>query len=133
VVVRVLTARALALLAATLVAGCVFAPKLGDGAIACADDGSCPPGQGCGDDGRCHVGIAGVGGNGDASVPCTPIACSDVSRNCGPLDDGCGHMLDCGSCTAPATCGGMGTAGVCGCRVKSCAEQGKDCGAISNG
>ena len=137
VLVRVLAAAATLFAVALAAGGCVFAPKLGDGAISCGSDGSCPPGQGCGDDGRCHVGLSGTGGNGgngpDASIPCTPIACSDVGRNCGPLDDGCGNMLDCGTCNAPDTCGGAGTAGVCGCRVKSCGDQGKDCGAIANG
>ena len=37
----------------------------------------------------------------------------------------------CGSCTPPQTCGGGGTANVCGCTPTTCAAQGKNCGTIS--
>ena len=75
-------AYAVAVVALLATTGCIFAPKLGDGNIACGSDGSCPPGQSCGGDRplprRC------VGGSGsDAAVPCVPISCSDVGRNCG--------------------------------------------------
>ena len=33
---------------------------------------------------------------------------------CGPIGDGCGGQLDCGSCTSPETCGGDGTPFACG-------------------
>ena len=45
---------------------------------------------------------------------CTPVGCSAQGLNCGPAGDGCGGVLDCGSCAAPATCGGGGQSGVCG-------------------
>lgn len=35
---------------------------------------------------------------------CTPKTCSQLGRNCGALDDGCGQMLSCGSCTGAFTC-----------------------------
>jgi hypothetical protein len=39
-------------------------------------------------------------------------------QNCGGSSpDGCGGMIDCGTCTAPQTCGGGGTTNVCGCTV----------------
>ena len=41
---------------------------------------------------------------------CTPKTCTGIGANCGPVADGCGGILDCGSCTAPASCGGGGTA-----------------------
>src|SRR5947209_9774996 len=37
------------------------------------------------------------------------------------------------SCTAPQSCGGGGTANVCGCTPTTCAAQGKSCGSIPDG
>jgi hypothetical protein len=45
---------------------------------------------------------------------CTPRTCSDAGANCGKVADGCGGLLDCGSCPTGQTCGGGGTANVCG-------------------
>src|SRR5262249_10931864 len=45
---------------------------------------------------------------------CTPTTGSAQGLNCGPAGDGCGGTIDCGSCTAPTTCGGGGVSGVCG-------------------
>ena len=45
---------------------------------------------------------------------CTPSTCAAQGKDCGTISDGCGGMLDCGSCTAPETCGGGGTPNVCG-------------------
>jgi hypothetical protein len=44
----------------------------------------------------------------------------------------CGCLGD-GDCTAPATCGGGGTPGICGCTPLTCAGAGATCGAPSNG
>ncbi|MET0792088.1 MAG: hypothetical protein ABW061_11255 [Polyangiaceae bacterium] len=44
--------------------------------------------------------------------------CSDPNAcngKCGTFADACGHSVNCGGCTAPQTCGGGGTANVCGC------------------
>ena len=116
------------------VGGCIFAPKLGDGAIACGSDGSCPPGQGCGADDRCHVGARHRRQRLDASVPCTPIACADVGRNCGPLDDGCGNTLDCGSVHGARHLRRRRHRRHVRLHASSRArDQHKDCGAVSNG
>src|SRR5262249_31011922 len=52
--------------------------------------------------------------------------CADLSVSCGPTGDGCGNLIQCGTCTAPDTCGGGGKASVCGgtetCKPKTCAE-----------
>src|SRR5712692_5258286 len=48
--------------------------------------------------------------------------CASQGANCGSISDGCGHTLQCGTCTAPQTCGGGGTANVCGCG--SCSDGG---------
>lgn len=45
---------------------------------------------------------------------CGLRTCLSVGANCGPIGDGCGGTLDCGSCTAPDACGGGGTPNVCG-------------------
>jgi hypothetical protein len=48
---------------------------------------------------------------------CTPQTCSMQGLNCGMAGDGCGNLLDCGSCAPPQTCGGAGVPGVCGASV----------------
>jgi len=46
---------------------------------------------------------------------CTPTTCGAQGKNCGSIPDGCGGSLPCGSCSiVPQTCGGGGTANVCG-------------------
>jgi len=45
---------------------------------------------------------------------CTSSTCAAEGFNCGPAGDGCGNLLNCGSCSAPQTCGGGGQRGVCG-------------------
>jgi hypothetical protein len=122
--------RVLAAALSLALAGCIFAPNLGDGAIGCGAGNACPPGQGCGDDGKCHQGLI---IENDAGVGCVRQTCAELGRNCGPAPDGCDGTLNCGSCTAPETCGGGGTPGLCACRPKSCTELGKDCGAVDNG
>ncbi len=47
--------------------------------------------------------------------------CSDPNAcvgKCGTFADACGHSVNCGGCNAPQTCGGGGTAFVCGCTPK---------------
>jgi len=85
-------------------------------------------------------GIAGDGGSTDGSIfqpvadgghatgACKPRTCVEASVNCGPLGDGCGGLLQCGSCDVPGeTCGGGGKHSVCGssastCKPKTCAD-----------
>jgi len=53
--------------------------------------------------------------NGKCTAPqCTPLTCQQIGANCGQVADGCGKLLDCGTCLAPQICGGGGTANVCG-------------------
>ncbi|HEU4734640.1 MAG TPA: hypothetical protein VFT22_42405 [Kofleriaceae bacterium] len=48
-------------------------------------------------------------------------------------------MIDCGSCTAPETCGGGGTMFTCGgtgnssCTPRSCSDAGAQCGVVADG
>jgi hypothetical protein len=48
--------------------------------------------------------------------------------------DGCGGVIDCGSCASNQTCGGGGQVGVCGttCTPKTCVEQGFNCGVATD-
>ena len=60
--------------------------------------------------------IAGMnfGGTGGMENNCKPITCDSYSLDkaktaglsCGSMDDGCGHMLDCGNCNSHSNCGG---------------------------
>ena len=82
----------------------------------------------------------------EACVPTTCAAYSSSGKRCGYLEDGCGHVLYCGSCAWPAFCGGGG--GVpgfpyCGgcnslgcqpaCHPGSCASLGFGCGLAGDG
>jgi hypothetical protein len=67
---------------------------------------------------------------------CTPTTCAAQGIDCGPAGDGCGNLLECGSCAAGETCGGGGP-GTCGNTVKcvpaSCGKQGIQCGPAGDG
>src|SRR5579863_1053924 len=75
------------------------------------------------------------GGNGDGG--CGLWSCAKANANCGPVGDGCGGILQCGSCSGAETCGGGGTHGVCGghagCVPQSCADAGATCGPLADG
>jgi hypothetical protein len=62
--------------------------------------------------------------------PCVPRSCGELEAECGTVDEGCGVVVDCGTCTAPEICGGAGVANRCGepgvC-VPAC--DGQPCGA----
>jgi hypothetical protein len=68
------------------------------------------------------------GGGGTPSVcgypsggTCTPRTCANYSGTCGQQSDGCGGLTpSCGTCAAPAVCGGGGTPSVCGYPSASC-------------
>ncbi len=69
--------------------------------LACGS--GCGPGQLCDGSGLCQA-CAGL------------TSCAAQGKNCGFIPDGCnlGGELPCGPCVGPATCGGGGTANVCG-------------------
>jgi MYXO-CTERM domain-containing protein len=64
---------------------------------------------------------------------CTPATACPSGQNCGTAADGCGGILNCGTCTAPQTCGGGGTANVCGCTPATACSGGQNCGTASDG
>jgi len=82
---------------------------------------------------------------GDDSAVSTPgcglVTCASQGATCGPVGDGCGGVIDCGTCTAPETCGGAGTLFTCGdggggggsCTPRSCTMAGADCGVVADG
>ena len=90
-------------------------------------------------------GGGGIGGGGGdmAAVQACLVTCQSLGATCGIQGDGCGGQLDCGSCTAPATCGGAGTLNTCGnpssggpggvCVPKTCAQLGFSCGPAGDG
>jgi len=99
-----------------------------------ASCGTCTPPDTCG-----GGGIPGQCGFPEAGT-CQPETCAQQNIFCGPAGDGCGGQIaSCGTCTPPQTCGGSGTAGLCGtldagaCTPKSCAAQGIQCGTASDG
>ena len=73
----------------------------------------------------------GATGNG-----CHPLTCAKLGYNCGKTGDGCGGMIDCGTCTGSQVCGGGGTFSVCGggpCMARTCASQSITCGPAGDG
>jgi hypothetical protein len=67
---------------------------------------------------------------------CVSTTCAAQGFTCGPADDGCGNLLQCGTCPAGETCGGGGMSSVCGapsCTPRSCAAQGIQCGPAGDG
>jgi hypothetical protein len=46
------------------------------------------------------------GGTGVANkCGCAPKTCDQLGAQCATIDDGCGTLLDCGTCTPPKMCG----------------------------
>lgn len=72
----------------------------------------------------------------DKPATCTPKTCAQMGASCGPAGDGCGGILQCGSCTQPDTCGGGGIPSACGhstCTRRTCAQQSIECGPAGDG
>ncbi|MBL8950189.1 MAG: hypothetical protein JNK82_05395, partial [Myxococcaceae bacterium] len=136
----------LALLTAAL-AACSGGPGPGpacDSTCAgCCSAGVCttPSPQACGSLGNaciaCAAGDVCRAGLCVAVTSCTPATCASAGTNCGTMPDGCGGTLSCGSCSvAGESCGGAGTANVCGagtCTPRTCESQGLQCGVASDG
>jgi hypothetical protein len=40
--------------------------------------------------------------------------CAQLGYDCGAAADGCGNIIQCGNCSGNQTCGGGGSANVCG-------------------
>ncbi len=128
--------------------------------LTCADQGiECgPAGDGCGgkidECGKCGAGLR-CGGPGAPSkcvsptvgTGCVPKTCTDLGITCGPAGDGCGGILQCGTCGPGQQCGVTGKPSQCvaatptgpdggACIAKTCADyklENKDCGKQSDG
>lgn len=73
---------------------------------------------------------------GTCVVPCGLMTCASQHVYCGQTGDGCGHIINCGTCTAPETCGGGGVPSTCGaphCTKQTCAQIGASCGVQADG
>ena len=115
-----------------------------------------PNADGCGgtvDCGKCsgneQCGIGGYSKCGDPTITpdgghlCTPKTCADSGYECGVNADGCGGMVDCGSCPSGKQCG-IGGFSKCGdptvtpdgapaCNPQTCASLNYDCGLSGDG
>ncbi len=78
----------------------------------------------------------------DGGALCTPTTCKALGYTCGAAADGCGNLLECGTCAAPQFCGGGGfnqcgagdlDAGVSTCTPATCTSQGFTCGSAGDG
>jgi len=79
----------------------------GDGCGNIITCGACTAPDYCGGGGlgRCGTGS----GSSDAGPDgCQPLTCMQLGYDCGPSPDGCGGVVDCGTCTPPEFCGGGG-------------------------
>ncbi len=74
----------------------------------------------------------------DPAVVCEPTTCDALGLDCSAVDDGCGGILSCGTCTPPLQCGGGGVANVCGTApcipdAEACTRAGKNCDDFPDG
>jgi peptidoglycan/xylan/chitin deacetylase (PgdA/CDA1 family) len=62
---------------------------------------------------------------------CTATTCAAQGKTCGPVSDGCGGTLNCGTCASGQVCT---SANVCqACTKTTCAAAGATCGSIADG
>jgi hypothetical protein len=103
--------------------------------------GNCTPPDYCGGGGNNRCGRAGpvaVDSGG-----CVRATCQTAAANCGAIGDGCGGVVQCGTCVPPeycggggfSRCGGTGPAPVDsgGCVYTTCQAVGASCGTIGDG
>ena len=59
-------------------------------------------------DARSEAAVDAMDAVADADRGCTPQTCAALKYDCGPISDGCGNVIQCGTCTSPDYCGGGG-------------------------
>ncbi len=69
----------------------------------------------------------------DDVCTCVPKTACPAGQNCGTASNGCGGTIVCGTCMAPQTCGGSGTANQCGCTPATTCTGGQNCGTAGDG
>jgi hypothetical protein len=86
----------------------------------------------CGDNGGACATPQTCGGGGVATqCGCAALTACPAGADCGSVPDNCGGTLQCGTCTAPQTCGGGGGgANQCGCTPLTACPAGNNCGSI---
>lgn len=82
----------------------------------------------------------GDGGTGNKKpIVCKPKTCAQLGKNCGPVTDGCGGVVDCGACKKGELCGIVehnictAPASLCKPLAKAAACSGKQCGYTTDG
>ncbi|HUB06768.1 MAG TPA: hypothetical protein VMB50_07200 [Myxococcales bacterium] len=98
------------------------------------DAGSCGGG---GQPGVCGTSTVVDGGLVGPDGGCQPVTCAALAIDCGPAGDGCGGILECGSCDA-GSCGAGGVPSVCGtpltsCKPLTCPGLNAECGPVGDG
>jgi len=75
------------------------------------------------------------GGDSGSSQTCAAKTCSQLGAECGTAPNGCGGILDCGSCGTGLFCGGNGPnrCGANPCTPTSCSALGLSCDVHSDG
>src|SRR5262249_44336774 len=123
---------------------CGPAPDGCGGLLQC---GTCSAPETCGATAFSKCGLPpGIGPDGGPISSCTPVTCAALGQDCGPAADGCGGLLQCGTCAWPEVCGaggfskcglppGIGPDGgpIVSCTPTNCAALGYNCGAASDG
>jgi hypothetical protein len=95
------------------------------GSLDCGPNGPCPNGTSCG-----GAGVPNQCGSGN----CAPTTCAAQGAQCGPLGNGCGLLLDCGTCPPNQSCLGNKcvpnncTPGTC--PVNACGPIADGCGGL---
>ena len=108
--------------------------------------GACQSPEYCGGGGQSPSQCGGNNGHlSDGGNPCTPATTCPAGQNCGVAADGCGGLINCGTCQNPQTCGGGGAPSQCGgnnginpdgsliCTPTTCAALGNPCGQQGDG
>ncbi len=128
----------------------VFALFFSAGVAACGSSPDAPSGEGGfkGTEPPASTGgESGTGGQTTLDLPtgdpqeCQPTTCEELGKNCGVVADGCGDLLDCGSCSGGEECGILAAnvctdpSGLCqplsreeACAGKECGVEGDGCG-----
>jgi hypothetical protein len=87
----------------------------------CGDPCDAPDGveATCSSDGRCEAACEAPYMRVAGRCECAPRTCEDLAATCGTPDDGCGGMLECGTCADGTAC----VEGVCSCGVDEAEEN----------
>ena len=62
------------------------------------------PGAKCKNSHSCSSHVCSIASGDKFGTCCVPETCEGLSAQCGELDDGCGGILNCGSCDIDSTC-----------------------------